>query len=195
MNKITAVWSGWAGGPGYSNFYFGGISPTEAQLTVAQDRVHDFFAAITLCLPTPVTISFQPSSQLITPGDGVIQDDIPVGSVAPPVVGAGGANFAAVSGACVIWRTGLTVGGRLLKGKTFLVPLSAGAYDTDGTILASRLAELRAAATALAAPGAFADEQQLQVWHRPTAGAGGVMSPTGSASVSDRVSILRSRRA
>jgi len=195
MNKITAVWSGWAGGPGYSNFYFGGTSADSAQLTVAQDRVHDFFAAITLCLPTPVTISFQPSSQRINPGDGVITDDVAVGSVAPVVVGAGGPNFAAVSGACVIWRTGLTVGGRLLKGKTFLIPLSAGVYDTDGTILASRLTELRAAATALAAPGAFAAEQQLQVWHRPVGGTGGVMAPTGTASVSDRVSILRSRRA
>lgn len=195
MNKITAVWSGWSGGPGFSNFYFGGDSADSAQLTVAQDRVHDFFAAITLCLPTPVTISFQPSSQVITPGDGVIQDDTPVGAVAPNVVGAGGANFAAVSGACVIWRTGITVGGRLLKGKTFLVPLAASAYDVDGTILPNRLTELRDAATALATPGAFADAQQLQVWHRPTAGAGGQAAPTGSASVSDRVAILRSRRA
>lgn len=195
MNKITAVWSGWAGGPGYSNFYFGGTAADSAQLTVAQDRVHDFFALFTLCIPTGVTITFQPSSQVITPGDGVIQDDIPVGSVAPPVVGAGGANFSAASGACVVWRTGLTVAGRLLKGKTFLVPLGASAYDTDGTILASRLAELRTAASGLASPGAFAAEQQLQVWHRPVGGTGGVMAPTGTASVNDRVAILRSRRA
>jgi len=195
VNKITAVWSGWAGGPGYSNFYFGGTAADSAQLTVAQDRVHDFFAAITLCLPTGITISFLPSSQRITPGDGVIQDDIPVGSVAPAVAGAGGTNFSAPSGACVVWRTGATVGGRLLKGKTFLVPLGASSYDTDGTILASRIAELRAAASALAAPGAFAAEEQLQVWHRPVGGTGGLMSPTGTASVSDRAAILKSRRA
>jgi len=194
LYKVVAVWNGWAGGPGFSNFYFGG-NPTAGQAGTAQDRVHDFFESLILCLPTPITISFQTTVQVIASGDGSIVSENAVTPVAPNVVGAGGTTFSSPSGACIIWRTGVTVGGRLLKGKTFFVPMTSAAYDTDGSLLTARLTELRAAATALAAPGAFADEQQLQVWHRPVAGAGGSNSPTVSATVSDRAAVLRSRRA
>ena len=196
MVKVVALWTGWAGGPGYSNFYF---SPDAIQnathVTNVQARVKAFFSAFTLCLPTGLSIQVQQDSQIVASATGAIVDTISATSLQAAVAGAGAANFSAISGACVIWKTGITVHSHQLKGKTFLVPLTNGAYDTDGTILASRLTELRTAATALAAAGAFPVEEQLVVWHRPVAGAGGSASTTVSSSVNDRVAYLKSRRA
>lgn len=192
MMKIVAVWSGWAGGPGYSSFYTG-ASGDGAQLTTAANKVKNFFAGITLAIPTGITISIQPTALSVNEGDGSINDEVPITTVPANVVGAGSANFSAPSGACVIWRTGGFVGGRRLRGKTFLVPLSGGVYDTDGTIIANRLTELRSVATTFATPGGAA-ATDFVVWHRPVAGAGGSSSPIISASVADRAAILSSRR-
>lgn len=194
MYKVVAVWQGWAGGPGFSNFYFGG-SPDGVQASQAAARVRAFFLGIVSALPSVINITIQPTVQEITPGDGQIIDEKPITTVPAPVQGAGGPGFSAPSGACIIWRTGVNVGGRLLKGKTFIVPMAKDAYDIDGTIAANRLTELQTFSAALANPGTFAEEQQLHVWHRPTAGTGGSSAPTVSSSVSDRAAILRSRRA
>ncbi len=196
MIKVIARWSGWSGAPGVSNFYFGDAAPpTAAQVTDCQARVKTFFSAFTLCLPTGISINIDQDSQLIASATGEIVDTLTASALQSAVAGAGGTNFSAVSGACVIWKTGHTINSHQLKGKTFLVPLGSASYDTDGTILASRLAELRAAATGLAAAGAFPLVEQLHVWHRPTGGAGGEAWPTGSAAVNDRVAYLKSRRA
>lgn len=194
MDKIVAVWTGWSGGPGFSNFYFGG-NAAGSQLDSAAARVHAFFSAITLCLPTPITITIQPTAQNLTPGDGQISDEKPIATPGAPIVGAGGTDFASPVGACIIWRTGTTVNGRLLKGKTFLVPLATSVYDVDGTLDPSRLTELRQAATQLATSPGSAPELDLVVWHRPVAGSGGSMAPVISATVNDRAAILKSRRA
>src|SRR4029450_2169984 len=192
MNKIVAVWSGWAGGPGFSNFYWTGDA-TAAQMSAQAGAVRTFFSAITLCLPTPVSININSTSQVIDPITGDMSAEVPFTPTPASVAGAGGSTFAAPVGACVIWRTGAVVAGRALKGKTFLVPLASSAFDSDGTLLGSRLAEIRAAATDLA-NFSGAGASVLGVWHRPAAGGGGgSVADVTVATVSDRAAILRSR--
>lgn len=200
MDKIVAVWNGWAGGPGYSNFYFGG-GADGAQLSTAADRVYDFFQELILLIPSGITITIQPTAQEIASADGTIVAERPITTVPATIVGLGSTSYSSPSGACVTWRTTTTVNGRVLKGKTFIVPIGSNCYDVDGTLVANRLSELRIAATNLASPGSFATEEQLQVWSRPFVGTpgnparAGSNAPTVSATVSDRAAILRSRRA
>jgi hypothetical protein len=196
MHKVVATWSGFPGAPGVSNFYFGtGTSDSVSDVGVTQGRVRSFFAAFTLCLPTPISITVQPDSPVIDPVTGHMTGVLTAATPQTVVVGAGGSNYSAISGACVIWKSSIFMAGRNLRGKTFLVPLSTAAYDTDGTILASRLAELRTAAAALGAVGAFPANQVLMVWHRPVSGAGGASAISSTGSVNDRVAFLKSRRA
>lgn len=194
MDKVVAVWTGWSGGPGFSNFYFSGNS-SGTQLDDIADRVRDFFNAIVGQLPNAISISVQPTVQRITEGDGQIFDEVPIPTVPPSLTGLGGASFSAPSGACVIWRTGVSVRGRLLKGKTFLVPLASVTTDTDGTIRGSDLTQIRLAASDLVARNTAAEDGNLVVWSRPVNGAGGVSHEVTASSVADRAAILRSRRA
>ena len=106
----------------------------------------------------------------------------------------GGAQAAAGVGACIGWTTGGIVNGtkgpRKLRGRTFLVPLSASAYQADGTLAPERITDLSALAAAFRAAG------PLAVWHRPTTLGGSDGNSYGviSHKVRDKVAVLRSRR-
>lgn len=192
--KVQAIWSGWAGGPGYSNFYFRSPDTLDAELVAMTGAVRSFFSGFTLGLPTPIAIQVSPVVQQIDPATGHMTGEFTAATTPAVLAGAGGSNFSSPVGACVIWRTSTNLGTRLLKGKTFLVPLSTAAYDTDGTLLASRLTEIRTAAATLAAfiTGAGV---HMQVWHRPVGGLGGEAHDVATSAVNDRSAILRTRRA
>lgn len=106
----------------------------------------------------------------------------------------GGVNAAAGVGACIGWTTGGIVNGtkgpRKLRGRTFLVPLSAGAYQSDGTLSPLCITDLTALGQA------FRNAGPLAVWHRPLApgAADGNSYGVVSHKVRDKVAVLRSRR-
>lgn len=135
------------------------------------------------------------------PGSGDVIEDTTgalVGSwtaSTPPVVtGSGTFSPAAGVGACVTWNTGGIVPGkkgpRRLRGRTFLVPLSSGAYEPNGTLRDSGLADIQSWASSMLAGG------PLAVWHRPNAALGLVGNSYGvqSFKVRDKVAFLSSRR-
>jgi len=193
MMKISAVWSGWAGAPGYSNFYWTGDTAL-ANLDGPVGAIRSFFAGITLCLPTPVSITVSPVVQVIDPETGELQSEMTAPTTPAVVAGAGGTTFASPVGACVVWRSAATIAGHVVKGKTFIVPMTSAGYDTDGTLLASRLTEIRTAATTLKSYLATGGAS-LGVWHRPVAHAGGQVAAVLVATVNDKAAVLKSRRA
>lgn len=131
------------------------------------------------------------------PGSGDIINDTN-GELTGVWSAAGGATVSASGagscpagvGACIGWSTGGIVNGRKLRGRTFLVPLTYGVYDGDGTIEPGALGTLRTFANSIMASG------PLAIWHRPTsAGAtdGNSYGVVANA-VRDKVAILTSRR-
>ena len=93
-------------------------------------------------------------------------------------------GYSAPCGAVVNWLTGFYAGGRQLKGKTFLVPLSGQAYQEDGSLKETYRSALQDATESLISNSSF-----------------GIYAPTtrsfaevSSAVVSDAVAVLRSRR-
>jgi hypothetical protein len=108
---------------------------------------------------------------------------------ATPAYGAG------QSGMCLNLRTNDFVAGRRVRGRMFLVPMSAEGYDADGTLKPSFLALVPGMQSALLTGGNVAGVQIVNtvVWHRPVNGAGGSIHDVTTVDVADRAATLRSR--
>jgi hypothetical protein len=92
-------------------------------------------------------------------------------------------------GLCVTWRS--AIANRRGRGRTFIAPLPAQWYQSDGTILDVNLATVRTAASALVSTSLADGNGAIQVFsHVDQIGRDIV-----TASVTDRVAFLSSRRA
>jgi len=196
--RVTARWSGAIGLPGYSVFHFrdftAGGEPTQAQADNAVAKVKSFFDAFQNHLPNVVNIQVQPDVPVIEEADGKMKAMF---SVAQPAgtQGAAGAtdSYAAPVGAVVTWRTGLVRNSRLIRGRTFLVPMSRSAFEANGTLSSIFLTSANTAATNLRGQASDGD---LGVYSRPSApgATDGVWAVVNSHSIPDMGAVLRSRR-
>jgi len=182
LAKVVAKWSNWPGAPGYSVFYAGNLIPNLAPY-------QSFFETIKALVPANLTIGVQQSGVLIDDATGRVTG---TWSSTPttPTVGTGVGNYPGAAGAVCHWLTASIVQGRVLRGRTFIVPLISSAFDSNGSIGASQLTTLLTAATTLAA----ASTADFRVWHRPTGGVGGSSAPVVNAAVPDLCVTTRSRR-
>lgn len=189
--KVTAQWTGGAIGSGFTNFYFqAGTSTAQAASDSARAFLFSAYGAAQALLPTGISISFTAGVDSLDVVTGALTGTIPI---TPPsnVTGSGTGAYAAPAGACVTWLTGGVVNGHRLRGRTFLVPMSGNAFESDGTLSATTLSSINSAATTFisAAP-------DFAVWHRPAPGGGGGGSATTVAAfrVTDKAAVLTSRR-
>ena len=111
-------------------------------------------------------------------------------TVPEPVVGSSSGAYSATSGACITWRTATVVNNKLVRGRTFIVPLSGGSYQSDGTLATSTITTIRTAANALL----NSTDQTFVVWSRPKDDAPGQTAVATMALVTDQAAVLRSRR-
>lgn len=182
IDRVEVTWTGLSGLPGVSVMYFIPGNPAPASLVT-------FFTAIQSVFPAGLSWTIPTSGDTIDDATGTLTGGWST-SGGGTVAASGAAAHAAGCGAYVNWSTGSIVGGRRLKGRTFLAPLMNSAYDNAGTIVTGNLTTLQNAATALAVGDG------LVVWHRPTSpgGSDGIAALTISAQVPDQVTSLRSRR-
>lgn len=183
-------WGGFQGAPGYSNYYFaggGGLVSDAQQVATRTRAAHSFLASI---LPAGVTLSLDPEVAVIESETGEVQDYRTV-TPGATVTGTGTGNWSAASGAVVNWRTGDVRFGRRIRGRTFLVPLANTAFDQVGTLSTSALESINLYANGII--GGDLDSE-FGVWSRPRAGGGGVFATAVSATIPDKVAVLRSRR-
>src|SRR5262252_3900039 len=120
------------------------------------------------------------------------------GSAAIVTGGGGGGSLVGSSGAVISWRTSSIIDGHRPHGRTYVVPMLAVAFDTDGTITSSCQTTLLNGALSFvtAAAGAF------EVWHRPKRDPNpphaiirpGGRAPVTGALVPDLAAVMRSRR-
>lgn len=184
MQQITVLWTGFPGAPGYSRFYWAeATAPNLAAFTT-------FFTGIADRLPTNTTVQVQNTGNVISELTGDL-----IGAWSGPaqaaIVGTSGGAYAAPAGAHINWRTGDVINGRRVRGRTFLVPLSGAAYDSDGTIAATALTDLRTNLATLVTALVGSD---FGIWHRPVGGANGSLHDLVSADIPDKTATLRSRR-
>lgn len=195
LARVTINWTGFVGAPGYTNLYFRNATPGTIDQAVVDNaivKVDAFIAATVLRTPTTVTRAIDPSIEIIDDTNGELQSFM-TGTIPSPRVGTGTGAYSAPSGAVISWYTNTVRNGRRIRGRTFHVPIAAGAMDTDGTIQTAALTDLRTAADNLrAASGA----SRLVIWGRPTTpgGTDGVSAEVTASQVPDMAAVLTSRR-
>lgn len=185
-----------AGLPGYSTLYFDGgplgspVSPQAASDAAGVFWKAAFGGSTGPMLPSGIIMTWPTSADAIRADNGELITSLPV---TPPSAfsGSGSGAYAAGVGGCVTWRTGATLNGVRVRGRTFVVPYSQSAYDTGGTLADAHRTSVNNAATVLAG-----DASNLVVWHRPTTpgGTDGVAFDVSGATMTDKAAQLRSRR-
>lgn len=193
--RVTINWTGFVGAPGYTNLYFrdftaGAVDQAMADGAVAKTDV--WVNAWLSSLPTTVTIGVDPTVEVIEETNGELQGFFTTVPEAPSIATAIGA-YSAASGACVNWYTNGVRNGRRIRGRSFMVPLGGAGLQSDGTIDQTKLTALRTATNTFISATGSGD---LGVWSRPTPGEpdGGVWYVVTSATIPDKVAVLRSRR-
>jgi hypothetical protein len=187
LTRIQVVTTGYTGAPGYTNLHFAGRLAGTA-LTAAAAACRKFFDDAKTALPNVHVATVDPSAEYHDQA-GPLTGVAAIPSPPAATQGTGGANYAGGSGAVIHWLTGFFHNGREVRGKTFLVPLSASVYSVDGTISGTNLPAIQAAANNLIATAGIT----LVVWQHSTPGYNAIIPAVG-ASVPDRTAFLRSRR-
>lgn len=171
-------------GPGVNTFY------VSSAATGFLPGVKDFYEAFKGSVPTGVTFVFPSGGETLDAATGAV---VGVWNETPVLTTQGSDTniYPAGVGGRVVWNTAGIRNRRRIRGATYIVPLSGGAYDLDGTLTAVARGRLVAGADALRA----ALLTDFVVWSRPHGAAGdGMASVVTSSDVPDKVSWLRSRR-
>lgn len=180
--RIPVVWSGLGGLPGVSVFYGAPAGSLVSDLKT-------YFTGLVTSCPSGLSWQIPTSGDVIDDATGTLTGgwtDSGGGVVSATGTGA----YAAGTGFFTRWQSNIIVNGRRLRGRTFIAPITAANFQSDGTILNSSVVTYQTLADALIT-GA-----DLMIWHRPTnpGGTDGESHNATSAQVVDRVTSLRSRR-
>jgi hypothetical protein len=125
--------------------FFDAAGATVVDALAAVEKSQVFFSGITPLLHDGTHINPEPDVRLMNDASGDLLDIFTVTGVVG-VTGGNPGNYVGPAGACVNWLTQTVNGGRRMTGRTFLVPCSTATFDTDGTILQARVADMQLAA-------------------------------------------------
>ena len=199
--RVKINWSGFTGGPGYTNLHFEPTTGTTIDQTIVDSAVNKtafFLSAWRTYQPLNCATQVDTAVAEIDENTGTIQSyhtgpDVPAGN------GQSAGVYAAGSGTCISLYTADVRNGRRVRGRIFMVPLGNAALEADGTLNSGALTAFRASAAALIDD---LDPARLTVWVRPSE-IPGPLDPTfidggaytvTSYSIRDKVAQLRSRR-
>lgn len=195
LARVTILWTGFIGAPGFTNLYFRNATPgiiDQAVVDNAVAKVDSFIGSLINRLPPSVTVATDATVEVIDDTNGELQSFMQA-TVLAPRNGSGTGNYSAAAGAVMNWYTSTVRNGRRIRGRSFMVPLAGSALASDGTLDSTQLTGLRAMADGLrAASGA----SRLVVWGRPTSpgATDGVSAEVTSSTVPDKTAVLTSRR-
>lgn len=161
--RARVVWNGFSGGPGVNTLHFG-VTP-EQNADAAQtilDALKTFYTGLNIYMPTGVSISFESQLEVINAENGQIENIVSASPPAP-VTGSGSGGYSSGAGMCVHWITQDFRKGRRVRGRSFMVPLSAQAFDTTGTLNNTLITTMQGLGATLAANEAV----QLSIFRRP----------------------------
>lgn len=184
LARVRTVFTGVAGTPWYSNLYF----HTDATTPDVQiDQVRDFWTALVSFIDNGVTATVEGDVSLLESTTGAITG-ISSGT-ALLVVGTATQQAMPPATQGVLHEfTSIFVGGRQLRGKTFLPGLTINAADANGApVAAFKTAVLGAGNALITAANATGN---WQVWSKHNL----VSSDIVSISTPSKFGVLRSRR-
>lgn len=198
--RVVTEWSGFRGGPGYTNFFFRNLLPGGAPTTVddrasaagARERVAAFWTQLVPFIPNDVSFTVSTVVDVLEDTTGELQASYVMDSI-PKVTGLSDDPYSGASGAVIGWQTGAIRRGRRIRGRTFIVPLAGDQYGPDGRLDPYIVRQLQQYGETLAIGGI---NSTFGVWARPsTSGSSdGQWAEASGVRVSDLPAILRSRR-
>jgi hypothetical protein len=183
MFRVRTVFTGVPGTPWISNHYFDGANDAEAASMAAS--VATFWTALRAVIVVGVQWQVEPEVVELDPVTGA-----PIGSVITP----GATNFGTATGdplpwsnqAYINWGTGVFIGGRRIRGRTFVPGMSESANSTgSGPSTAVQTTINTAAAALIGTP-----DVGFGVWSKTN----GVFVRATNGVTSPRWGVLRSRR-
>lgn len=193
--RVVVKWTGFNGGPGFTNLFFQTSGATAVTLPDAQDavnKVESWTSSISNHLPTSVTVQVDPTVVEMNEQNGM---QIGFLATTGPAAHVGGdsTGYSAASGACFNWYTNGVRNGRRVRGRTFIVPLGGGKYDSQGTLSTTTVNSFTTATNTLIAASSLS---QLTVWSRPSApgATDGQAHQVTNYTLPDKAAILTSRR-
>lgn len=144
----------------------GGNAPVQADFTEAWTKTNQFRTDIRSLLPSQVTAATVSDVEEINEQSGMLLGVLSGGTAAAqPGTATSTAPWAAAVGGVISWSTAGIRKNRRVRGRTFIVPMSSTAFDTDGTLTAGTLTTLNTVSNSLMTGGT---NVQLAVWCRPT---------------------------
>ena len=184
MDELVVAWTGFPGAPGYSVFHAipeGGV----------QAHIVSLFNAFKNNMPSNVKMTIPGSGRTL---DATTGNQIGVwsGATTTVVQGADTGKYSAPTGMVINWSTSTLHKGRMIRGRTFFVPMGGVTFDTDGSIVDSYLNTWN---------GNVADfvadcDEQFVIWARPSgpSASDGFRGHVTSGRIPDKAAILSSRR-
>lgn len=192
--KVVAEIRGTTGLPGLSASYWSaaGTIGTSAECADVVGRVRAFWQALITQLASGVTVDVSNICESYDVATGNITG-VTLVSTPAQVVSTGGSELPSATQLGLQLRTNLVVGRRLLKGRSFIGPLTTGANTGQGQPTSTALSTLSTATGSLTT-GATASV--MQVWHRPkgSPASGGQASAVVGYAPASKFWYLRSRR-
>ena len=183
MFRVRTTFTGVTGSPWLSTFYFD--SETSGTAQQAATAAGTFWGAVDAFMDNSITWATEPDVAIVNAATGNVTSAVGI----TPVIGSGAATSDPLPYAnqgLVRWLSGVYVGGRQIRGRTFVPGICENSVGASGTLGATEVAAFTAAGTALIAD-ANAD---LEIWS-PTLG----QSVTASiATTWSQFAVLRSRR-
>lgn len=190
--RVTALWSGFQGAPGFTRVYFNSGADAQAAVDSATSRLRTFFESIKALLNIEYTVKVQRLVQVLNDANGALTTEINATTDPVIVTPTGTGVYSAAVGAAVNWQTGaFNARGRRIMGRSYIVPMNAAAFQNDGTLGDANITTILNAAAAL-----IAGSPSVVVWTRPTtfAAADGLSRTVVGATCADKTAVLRSRR-
>jgi hypothetical protein len=195
LSRVRVRLTGFRGGPGVATHYFLDTATAVASLKT-------FWSLMAAGMPDDVKIVVSEAGDIIDDVSGDLVGAWDNATAEVTISGLGLVAAAAPAGAVINWLTSTILDGSRVRGKTFIVPLSVTAYETDGSITDGTISGLTTAANALIAE----QSASFVVWHRPKFGPKSTLSGLRpkirdgghglvvNSRIPDLVAVLRSRR-
>lgn len=183
MLRLRYVWTGVAGTPWYTNFYVEGLAASAAEN--AADEIDIFWKGLSFQFSNQLAVTLDPFVVSISPSSGEIVDGFSI-LPRPQVQGQESSSLLPrQSQALATWSTGVYLGGRQIKGRTFLGGFTEAANDFAGVILETYRANMEDALQTL-----VDSDANLVVWSKKN----GIAAPITSVAVKAEWATMNSRR-
>ena len=187
--RTRAAITGVNGLPGLSTFYWRSGTPSNSEATTVLSAVRSYFESAKGLLASGVIVTYDQSVDLLNDVSGELQAQY-TSTAQSATVSTGSSEAPPANQLGLTLQTGVVVNGRVLRGRTFLGPVTADVFTAGGI-------PSGAAKTTLATAGALLTAVTttfLVVWHRPTNGSGGISLQCTDVTPATKAWVLRSRR-